>query len=82
MCDTNLTVSSFSENPIEDDVKTCIQCVIHGTVSTTATWLIGTTPGGSATTSINSLSDGEVVNGVMVIFDPSTISLVLEMAMG
>ena len=72
VCDTNLTVSSFSENPIEDDVRTCIQCVIHGTLSTTATWLIATTPGGSATTSISS-SDGEVVNGVLVIFDPSTI---------
>ena len=49
VCDTNLTVSSFSQNPIEDDVRTCIQCVIGGTVSTTATWLIATTPGGSAT---------------------------------
>ena len=72
MCDTTLRVSSFSENPIEDDVMTCIECVIRGTVSTTATWLIGTTPGGSATTPISS-SDGEVVNGVLVIFDPSTI---------
>ena len=72
MCDTTLTVSSFSENPIEDDVRTCIQCVIGGTVSTTATWFIATTPGGSTTTSISS-SDGEVVNGVLVIFDPSTI---------
>ena len=72
VCDTNLRVSSFSENPIEDDVRTCIQCVIGGTVSTTTTWLIATTPGGSATTSISS-SDGEVVNGVLVIFDPSTI---------
>ena len=72
MCDTNLRVSSFSENLIEDDVRTCIQCVIHGMISTTATWLIATTPGGSATTFISS-SDGEVVNGVLVIFDPSTI---------
>ena len=33
MCDTTLTVSSFSENQIEDDVRTCIECVIRGTVS-------------------------------------------------
>ena len=72
MCDVTLRVSSFSENPIEDDIRTCIECVIRGTVSTTATWLIGTTPGGSATTPISS-SDGVVVNGVLVIFDASTI---------
>ena len=59
MCVAILTVSSCSENPIEDGIRTCIECVIRGTVSTTATWLIGITPGGSATTPISS-SDGVV----------------------
>ena len=72
MCDVTLRVSSFSENQIKDDLRTCMECVIRGMVSTTTTWLIGTTPGGSATTPISS-NDGEVVNGVLVIFDPSTI---------
>ena len=62
--DTIRIEQEFAQVIVHPGVRTCLECAVSETTSSTATWFI---------VSVELSTHGEITNGILVLYDPATL---------